>query len=190
MQKSKQRISFKPQVKTEIHKSPWKSTKKAHLQIEALKLIKLIVNVSILNRKLLLKILVKISQGQGKDQLQSSYQTYWGPLLNGVFFKQQELSSIAMNTWTILWSYPSEHWESKKAFLWITFIIFGSNRFFYTQKHLSSFAFLDWIIVVIVSYSVHFIIVYLKISAGPQRVYVQKLSYILDCYYDFVIMTT
>ena len=124
MQKSKQRISFKPQVKTEIHKSPWKSTKKAHLQIEALKLIKLIVNVSILNRKLLLKVLVKISQGQGKDQLQSSYQTHWGPLLNGLFFKQQELSSIAMNTWTILWSYPSEHWESKKAFLWITFMIF------------------------------------------------------------------
>ena len=98
MQKSKQRISFKPQVKTEIYKSPWKSTKKAHLQIEALKLIKLIVNVSILNRKLLLKILVKISQGQGKDQLQSSYQTHWGPLLNGLFSNSKNSHQLQ---WTL-----------------------------------------------------------------------------------------
>ena len=97
-------------------------------------------------------------------------------------------------TQTVLWSYPSGHWENNKAFLWMMFMIFGSNCFFYTQKHLNSFTFLDWII--IISYSIHFIIVriFKDFSRTTKGVCAEAILYLRLLlwlhYYDDVVTYT
>ena len=98
-------------------------------------------------------------------------------------------------TQTVLWSYPSGHWENNKTFLWMIFMIFGSNCFFYAQKHLSSFTFLDWIIVII-SYSIYFIIVRISkdFSRATKGVYTKAILYLRLLlwlhYYDYVVTYT